>query len=152
MTLSVSQFANDGRESNSLTFRPFSHWAVTRTGKAAYAVGYGDVSNQGFCSSRELRVGGSRPPGRTIHDSNCLRSRENAESPPLVVSSAFRHRAITSNDSGPSAIAPHAYREQGKQFRERAIRIPPAAPNPRVGPTGLTEQCPTGNDARRTYT
>ncbi len=118
--------------SSSFLVSQYRHQTVTFLSVGAYARHCDTVSDQRDSGSNECLVGGSNPSGRTIHDSNCLRSRGNAESPPLVVSSAFRQRAITSNDPGPSAIAPHGYREQGEQFRVRAVRIPPAAPNHRV--------------------
>ena len=129
MKSSIEHFFNDGRESNSRTSRPFNHLVVTGMGNVAYAADLSGPSYQGLCSFRELRNGGSSPALGTIPRFICVRTRRNVDSAALIAESEFNHRAITSNEHTPSAIAPHVYREQGRPFQPSGVRIPPAAPN-----------------------
>jgi hypothetical protein len=112
-------------EAQTLFQRRFSHRARTSLENAAYAGSHRGVSDEVICSFFERVVASSNLAGRTIQRLNCLRNRGNSI---VAAPDVFRQRAITSTESGPSAIAPHGYREQGEQFRARAVRIPPAAP------------------------
>lgn len=100
----------------------------TGTESTAFVKGCPAVSDGGDYTLFGLRAGSSSPSRRKIHGLNCVRCRGNIDSPPLVVSSEFRQRAITSIKFGLSAVPPHVYREQGERSQVREVRIPPAAP------------------------